>query len=61
VRDLLDRRIAIFAEMLGFDRSRIRGWAYAQAALSAWWTVEDNGDDWQSAIRLAELLEPVGR
>jgi streptomycin 6-kinase len=40
---LLDRRIRLFAEVLGFDPTRIYGWATAQAVLSAWWTFEDNG------------------
>ena len=56
VADLLDRRIAIFSEALGFDRERIRGWALAQAVLCAWWCLEDNGDCWQDSLALAEHL-----
>lgn len=55
--DLLARRIAIFSEMLGFDRERIRAWAYAQAVLSAWWCIEDGGDGWQSGMAVVELLD----
>ena len=37
-----DRRLAVFEEMLGFDRQRMLGWTFAKAVLSAWWTYEDN-------------------
>jgi streptomycin 6-kinase len=40
----LTRRVAIFEEMLGFDRKRILKWSLAQAVLSACWSVEDDGD-----------------
>lgn len=55
---ILARRIDQLAEELGFDRERIWGWAVAQAVLSAWWTVEDEGPsaDWQSPIAFAEVL-----
>lgn len=63
VPNILTRRIAIFSEMLGFDRERIRNWAYAQAVLSAWWCLEDAtpgdaGDDrcWKSSMAIAESL-----
>jgi streptomycin 6-kinase len=53
---ILDRRIHLFSEILGFERDRIRAWGFAQAVLSAVWTVEDHGYGWESAIRYAELL-----
>lgn len=53
---LLARRIGIVSEELGIDRARIRGWSLAQAVLSAWWTIEDGGDDWQPAIACAERM-----
>jgi streptomycin 6-kinase len=39
--ELLDRRIAVFAEALGLAPERIHGWALANAVLSAWWSYED--------------------
>jgi streptomycin 6-kinase len=45
-RDLLritERRIAVLAETLGFERRRIRDWALCQALLSTWWDYEDDG------------------
>jgi streptomycin 6-kinase len=56
VRELLERRIAIFSEMLDIERDRIREWAYAQSVLSAWWSVEDNTDGWEDSFALAEYL-----
>ncbi|MBU2609545.1 MAG: aminoglycoside phosphotransferase family protein [Chloroflexi bacterium] len=38
-----ERRIAILAECLDFDRQRIRAWAIAHSVLSAWWDLEENG------------------
>lgn len=53
---LLQRRIDLLAEQLGFDRVRIRGWGIAQAVLSACWTIEDNGDGWAYVIDIGERL-----
>ena len=57
---LLDKRIRLFAEELGFDPVRIYGWATAQAVLSAWWTFEDNGglltDDFLASVEFAQTL-----
>jgi streptomycin 6-kinase len=50
------RRIAIFSDLLGLDRERIRGWAVAQAVLSAWWCVEDADSGWHNVIACAEAL-----
>ena len=57
VPDILDRRIAIFSEILGFERERIRSWAYAQAVLCAWWALEDNGDGWEDSLTIAGYLQ----
>jgi streptomycin 6-kinase len=60
VGQLLARRVAIFSEMLSLDRQRLVGWGVAQAVLSAWWSYEDHGHGWETAVtcaeRLAELL-----
>ncbi len=51
---IAQRRIDRFAEH--FDRSRLLGWAFVQAVLSAWWSFEDHGtgDEW--ALHFAELV-----
>ena len=53
---ILRRRIDQLSEALGIDRERLRGWGLAQAVLSAWWSFEDHGHGWESAIACAELL-----
>jgi streptomycin 6-kinase len=35
------RRLAIFSEMLGFDRARLKAHTFARMVLSAWWSYED--------------------
>jgi streptomycin 6-kinase len=55
----LARRIDQLAERLGFPRSRIRDWGLAQAVLSAWWSVEDEGSGWEPAILCAEALARI--
>jgi streptomycin 6-kinase len=56
MRAVLDARIAIFASELGLDAQRIRAWAFAQAVVSAIWTVEDHGHGWDIAISIAHSL-----
>lgn len=53
---VLERRVALFAEHLGFDRARICGWGIAQAVLSACWTIEGNGQGWDYTIAIGERL-----
>lgn len=49
------RRIDILHERLGFERERIRDWGLAHAILSAWWSIEENGD-WRYAADFAEMM-----
>lgn len=53
---ILARRVDQLAEELGFDRERLVGWGFAQAVLSACWSLEDGSDDWEYAINCARLL-----
>lgn len=53
---LMARHIAVLAEALALDRERVRDWAFAGAVLSAWWSIEDEGDGWEGAMRCAECL-----
>ncbi len=50
------RRINLFSDILGLDKSRIAGWGFAQAILSAIWSLEDHGSGWDSALIIAEVL-----
>ncbi len=58
LRRIQARRVAILAERLGFERQRLAGWGFAQAILSAWWDIEDNGSGWERALAYAEALAP---
>jgi streptomycin 6-kinase len=57
---VLRRRADQLADALELDVARVRGWAYAQAVLSAAWHVED-GEDPSFSLTVAELLEPLTR
>lgn len=52
------RRVAVFAETLDLERERIIGWGFAQAVLSAWWSVEDGSTAW---LGCAEILDTLRR
>jgi streptomycin 6-kinase len=49
-------RIGIFAEELRMDPQRIVRWAFVQAVLGAWWTIEDGGVDWDASMLAAGVL-----
>ncbi len=53
---VLTWRIDQLADELEFDPHRIVGWGFAQAVLSAWWSLEDYGYGWEPAIPCAEIL-----
>lgn len=53
---ILARRVDQFAEELNAERQRILAWGIAQAVLSAWWSVEDQGHGWEPALAVAEVL-----
>lgn len=56
---VLARRVDQLAEELGLNRARVRGWGLAQAVLAAWWSVEDSGHIWDSALTCAQLLSAI--
>jgi streptomycin 6-kinase len=54
---VLARRLDQLSDLLALDRQRLAGWAFAQAVLSAWWSIEDHNAGWEPAIAVAEALE----
>jgi streptomycin 6-kinase len=50
------RRVEVLHEELGLAKDRMLGWGMAQAVLSAWWSIEDAGTDWQWQCACAEVL-----
>lgn len=55
-RRIAERRFAILSAQLGLERSRIRGWGIAYAALSAWWSMDAQGRGGEHAIHCAEVF-----
>jgi streptomycin 6-kinase len=53
---VLRRRLDILSVELGFDRDRLKHWAFAQAVLSACWSFEDGEKNWTQWIAVAELM-----
>jgi streptomycin 6-kinase len=57
---ITERRIAILAERLGFERASVQSWGIAHAVLSACWSLEgDPGDSYRHAIRCGEIIAAV--
>ena len=54
-RRLIERRVDIFHEHLGFERQRIIEWSLAHAVLSAWWSIEDN-TGWEYAFECTKMF-----
>ena len=57
--EAIERRLEIFRAALGIDVDRARAWAFAQAVLSAIWSVEDGYavDGNNAALRVARAIE----
>jgi streptomycin 6-kinase len=55
---IIDRRCRILCERLSLDRTRVLGWCFAQAVLSAIWATEDGVEDKQGIIT-AEATLPL--
>jgi streptomycin 6-kinase len=49
-------RVAQLADLLGFDRLRVRDWGFAQAILSACWSVEEGRSPNPRWLRIAGTL-----
>ncbi len=56
---ILERRVAVLAEMLDLDKKRIISWGLAQAVLSSWWSYEDHSSRWKPALTIAEMLSQL--
>jgi streptomycin 6-kinase len=57
---IIDRRVRIICERLGFDRARVLGWCFSQAVLSAIWAVQDGTVD-RRGIVTAQATLPLMR
>jgi streptomycin 6-kinase len=59
-RHALGRRLDILSVELDMERDSLRRWAFAQAVLSAWWSIEDHGGGWEETIAVARVLAQMG-
>jgi streptomycin 6-kinase len=59
--EIVERRVRLLAARLGIDADRTLRWAYAQAVLSAIWSVEDGFpvDSAHLSLQLAHAIEPL--
>lgn len=55
---IVDRRVRIVSDCLGLDRQCVLGWAFAQAVLSAVWSLEDQLDP-SRGLLTAEAILPM--
>jgi len=58
-RKLMQRRVDMIVERLGFDRQRVIGWGMSQAVLSAIWCDEDGIDCTRGVMHVATILEEI--
>ena len=60
-RDVLERRIRQYSHELQLNATRVLGWAFAQAVLSAIWVIEDGGtlEPEEPTIALAETIRRI--
>jgi streptomycin 6-kinase len=59
LKKLLMRRIMVLSEVLQIEPRRIHQWGLAQTVLSAIWSAEDEGNDWEYAIAVAKVLDTM--
>jgi streptomycin 6-kinase len=53
----LNNAVRQFSEAFEIAPQDLKKWAFAQMVLSAWWTFEDNGRNWQDDLAFAEIWE----
>lgn len=61
LKALCNRRIDIITEMTGFYRQRLLLWAFVQAVLSAWWTIEDGVTGIMEMVQVANVFYDLYR
>ncbi|MEO1248987.1 MAG: aminoglycoside resistance protein, partial [Pseudomonadota bacterium] len=60
-RPIVERRVEIICDRLGFAPDRILGWAFAQMVLSVIWAIEDGHDPGRGLVTaqlLGSMLRP---
>ena len=57
LKENLNNAVQRFAEAFDVEPIDLRRWAYAQIVLSAWWTFDENGENWANELSFAEFWE----
>ncbi len=57
LQEKLDDAVQRFSEAFEIKPQDLKNWAFAQMVLSAWWTFDENGENWQNDLTLAEIWE----
>lgn len=57
LQEKLDDAVRRFSEAFEIEARDLKNWAFAQMVLSAWWTFEENGENWQTDLAIAEVWE----
>jgi streptomycin 6-kinase len=56
LKELIERRLKIIAEITGLDLQSLKHWSFCSAVLSACWSLEEEGDGWKESIACAQAL-----
>ena len=56
---VLKKRLEMFSAGFGIEPENLRKWAFSEAVLSAWWTIEDNGEGWEKWLAYAGVWETI--
>jgi streptomycin 6-kinase len=57
--EFVRQRLLILEDVLGFDRSRLLGWAYVDAVLSACWNLEEGAAGWKTMLAWIKVYEEL--
>ena len=57
LKEKLNDAVLRFSEAFEIEPRDLRKWAFAQIVLSAWWTFEENGENWENELAFAEIWE----
>ncbi len=57
LQEKLNDAVDSFSEAFEIEPQALKKWAFAQMVLSAWWTFEENGENWEKDLELAKIWE----
>jgi streptomycin 6-kinase len=56
-REKLNEAVLKFSVAFEIEPQNLRKWVFAHSVLSAWWTFEENCDNWKSELDFAEIWD----